>query len=96
MRYAATSTAAGNSTGSSRHRQVELEIVAEGTSELTNGIEQTELVERRRPEIADDSLDLDDERVDLVGDTVEELGDGVRVAAYCERSSCRTAVRKPE
>ena len=37
-----------------RHRQVELEIVAERAGELADRIDETELIERRRPQIADD------------------------------------------
>ena len=56
-----------------RHRQVELEIVAEGAGELTDRIDETEMVERGRPEIADDSFHFDHECVDLVGNSVEQF-----------------------
>ena len=52
---------------------MDLEVVAERASELADGVDETELVERGRPQVADDALHLDDERVDLVGDAVEQF-----------------------
>ena len=52
--------------------EVDLHVLAERARELGDGADEPELVERRRAQVADDALELDDDVVDLVGHALEQ------------------------
>ena len=80
-----------------RQREVDLQLVAERPGELGDRADEAELVERRRPQVAHDPLELDDDAVDLVGDAGEQRARRRRPRRpSTDRSSWRSGRAQPE
>ena len=70
-------------------------LLVAGAGELRDRADQSELIECGWHEVTHDPLDSLRDRVDLVGETFEQLARGRQRSPASPRSICRNAVRRP-